>query len=69
MRNLTAAGALFALAVLGTLGGHVPVARAQEVDCRDYCGQRAALRCDSIDSWECGWYIVGCLAGCNIRNL
>lgn len=44
-------------------------ARAAEVSCSDYCGEKAAIRCDSIDSWECGWYIAGCLAGCNLRNL
>lgn len=44
-------------------------ARTNDVDCTDYCGERAAARCQRIDSWNCTWYILGCLAGCNIASL
>jgi hypothetical protein len=37
--------------------------------CQDYCGALAAQRCERIDSWNCTWYILGCLAGCNIASL
>jgi hypothetical protein len=68
MRRLTMAITALALA-WGLTAPMATEARADELDCTDYCGQRAAIRCDSIDSWECGWYIAGCLAGCNLRNL
>lgn len=38
-------------------------------DCQDYCAERAATRCDRVDSWGCTWYIVGCLAGCGVASL
>lgn len=37
--------------------------------CQDYCAERAAEHCERIDSWNCAWYILGCLAGCNIASL
>jgi hypothetical protein len=37
--------------------------------CQEYCGEMAAAKCDRIDSWGCTWYILGCLAGCNIASL
>lgn len=37
--------------------------------CTDFCGDRAAERCDSIDSFRCTVFIAGCLAGCGIRQL
>ena len=50
-----------------------PQARASgtagPVQCQDYCAERAAANCDRIDSWKCAWYILGCLAGCNIASL
>lgn len=70
MRRIVTAGALLALATV--TGGGSGVRRADaalKIDCPNYCGERAAARCDNIDSWECTWYIVGCLAGCNLRNL
>ena len=69
MRRITTAGALLALATATVPSGLVPEARAGNVDCQNYCGERAAGRCGSIDSWECSWYILGCLAGCNLQNL
>ena len=69
MRRLTTAGALLALATAAAPGGLVPAAHASGVDCQQYCGERAAQRCDRINSWECTWYIAGCLAGCNLRQL
>lgn len=68
MRRRTMAIATLALAA-GLVGPGVGEARAGDVDCTDYCGHKAALRCESIDSWECGWYIAGCLAGCNLSKL
>ena len=67
MRRLTMAVTALVLAA-GLLSPVARDARADELDCSDYCGNKAALRCDTIDSWECGWYIAGCLAGCNLRN-
>ena len=50
-----------------------PSVRASEaagpVECQDYCAERAAASCERIDSWKCMWYILGCLAGCNIASL
>lgn len=50
-----------------------PHARAEEAagpaKCQDYCAERAAQNCERIDSWKCTWYILGCLAGCNIASL
>lgn len=65
---------LIAAAALGCLTGPASprpavAARTADVDCTDYCGERAAERCDRIDSWNCTWYILGCLAGCNIASL
>lgn len=37
--------------------------------CDVYCGEQAAQNCDDVDSLECGWYIVGCLAGCNLAKI
>lgn len=37
--------------------------------CQEYCGERAAERCEDIDSFRCGAYILGCLAGCNLKRL
>jgi hypothetical protein len=37
--------------------------------CQDYCAELAAANCERIDSWKCTWYILGCLAGCNIASL
>lgn len=68
MKRATMAATALALAAALT-GPLAPDARAAAVDCTDYCGQRAAIRCESIDSWECGWYIAGCLAGCNISSI
>ncbi|MFQ5890597.1 MAG: hypothetical protein ACE5JR_11165 [Gemmatimonadota bacterium] len=63
--------ALAALTMLGASGGgsRPAAAAARQVDCTDYCAERAAAHCERIDSWKCTWYILGCLAGCNIANL
>lgn len=37
--------------------------------CQEYCGEKAAERCEDIDSFRCGAYILGCLAGCNLKQL
>lgn len=37
--------------------------------CQEYCGEKAAERCEDIDSFRCGAYILGCLAGCNLKRL
>jgi hypothetical protein len=66
MKRLALATLLLALAA-------PPPARAKAsagpVECQDYCAERAAASCDRIDSWNCMWYILGCLAGCNIASL
>jgi len=50
-----------------------PPARAMReagpAQCQDYCAELAAGHCERIDSWKCAWYILGCLAGCNISSL
>ena len=40
-----------------------------EKDCRDYCGEMAAKRCDDVSSTWCNVYIIGCLAGCGVSHL
>ncbi len=37
--------------------------------CTEHCGERAAAHCEDIDSFECGFYILGCLAGCRISKI
>lgn len=37
--------------------------------CQEYCGEKAAERCEDLDSFRCGAYILGCLAGCNLKRL
>lgn len=61
---------LAALAALLVLAGNPPpvAAAGDDVDCTDYCADKAAAYCDRIDSWECYWYIMGCLAGCNLKK-
>ncbi len=49
-----------------------PARAAEKADperCQDYCAEMAAQKCERIDSWKCTWYILGCLAGCNIASL
>lgn len=67
MRRLTMAFTILALSA-GLTGPGATEARADDLDCTDYCAERAALRCDSINSWECNWYIAGCLAGCKLSQ-
>lgn len=40
----------------------------REEECRDYCAEMAARRCDDVSSSWCSVYIVGCLAGCGVAN-
>lgn len=60
---------------IGLLGLAVPppasaaAMAARPVECQDYCAEKAAENCERIDSWKCTWYILGCLAGCNIASL
>lgn len=68
MRRALTAVAVLSLATAGSMGPRATPAYAG-VDCTEYCGDRAAAHCDVIDSWECSWYIAGCLAGCNLRKL
>lgn len=62
---------LSAVSVLAASGPGVPeaLARREASFCPRYCGKKAAAHCDDIDSWDCGWYILGCLAGCNLARL
>lgn len=70
MRRFATAVALLVIATLtGGDSGITPARAALSIDCPDYCGQKAADRCSDINSWECTWYIAGCLAGCNLRKL
>lgn len=61
-RKLVLAGALLAL----TLAQPTP---ALARPCEDICGENAAANCDNIDSFRCGAYIMGCLAGCSVGKL
>lgn len=65
MRRL--AIAFSALTILATTGPRPEPLWAKP--CTEYCGEKAAEKCDDIDSFECGWYIAGCLAGCHIARL
>lgn len=65
MRRLLAA--LAALALLAATGPRPETLYAKS--CSEYCGEKAAANCDDIDSFECAWYILGCLAGCNLKKL
>lgn len=49
-----------------------PAAAADQektVSCTEYCGKKAAERCEDIQSLRCLWYMAGCLAGCKIALL
>ncbi|MDT8435547.1 MAG: hypothetical protein RRA92_02210 [Gemmatimonadota bacterium] len=68
-RRLMAAVAALALVLAGLTPAAVPDAQARgAVACDDYCGERAAARCEDVDSLRCGIYIASCLAGCNVRK-
>lgn len=58
-----------ALAVLSVPPKAQAAEAAGPAQCQDYCGEKAAKNCERIDSWNCTWYILGCLAGCNIASL
>jgi len=60
---------VLALAALSVPPPSLTARQVGPAQCQDYCGERAAGHCDRIDSWNCGWYILGCLAGCNIASL
>jgi hypothetical protein len=60
---------VLALAVLSVPAPARAAAEAGPARCQDYCAEMAARSCDRIDSWKCTWYILGCLAGCNIASL
>jgi hypothetical protein len=60
---------VLALAVLSVPAPARAAAEAAPAKCQDYCAEMAARSCDRIDSWKCTWYILGCLAGCNIASL
>lgn len=65
---------MLALAAVGLLAAGSPArvaeaARAQEADCRDYCAEKAAQKCEDVSSTWCNVYIMGCLAGCGYTHL
>ena len=60
---------VLALATLSVPPPARAAAKAGPAQCQDYCAEMAAQSCDRIDSWKCTWYILGCLAGCNIASL
>ena len=56
--------------VTGSTGADAKTASdaADEQDCRDYCAEMAARRCDDVTSSWCNAYILGCLAGCGVSG-
>lgn len=63
---------LWLVLALAVLSVPPPAQAAKEsgpAQCQDYCAEMAAGHCERIDSWRCTWYILGCLAGCNIASL
>lgn len=66
---------LLALGALAALSASAPETSARtttddpdrEEECRNYCGEKAAERCDDVSSTWCNVYIVGCLAGCGVQ--
>ena len=63
---------LWLVLALATLSVPPPARAAAEAGpakCQDYCAERAAQHCERIETWNCSWYIIGCLAGCNIASL
>ena len=63
---------LWMVLVFAALSVPPPAQAAKEsgpARCQDYCAEMAAQNCERIDSWRCTWYILGCLAGCNIASL
>jgi len=60
---------VLALSVLSLPPAAGAAETAGPAKCQDYCAEKAAQNCERIDSWNCTWYILGCLAGCNIASL
>ena len=59
-----------ALLTIGPPGLEAETARERsDGDCRDYCAEKAAEKCDDVSSTWCNVYIVGCLAGCGVSHL
>lgn len=69
MRRMMVALAAVSLLAVGSPQGVAEAARSPEADCRDYCGDKAAERCDDVNSTWCNVYIMGCLAGCGYKHL
>ena len=44
-------------------------APALAASCEDICAEKAVENCEDLDSFECGAYILGCLAGCSTAKL
>lgn len=65
-RIMLALAAVFIVA--GPPVGVAEAARAQ-LDCRDWCAEKAAEKCDDLRSTWCNAYIMGCLGGCGISHL
>ncbi|MGD8496275.1 MAG: hypothetical protein PVF05_08790 [Gemmatimonadales bacterium] len=66
---------LLLVGALASFAGAAPPTSARTTDdpdreeeCRNYCGEKAAQRCDDVSSTWCNVYIVGCLAGCGVTN-
>jgi len=67
---------VLALTAVGMLAAGPPVGVAEaaralsdEADCRDYCAEKAAQKCEDVSSTWCNAYILGCLAGCGVSHL
>ena len=70
MRRIMLALAAATVVAAGSPVGVAEAARAREAaDCRDWCAEKAAEKCDDVSSTWCNAYIVGCLAGCGISHL
>ena len=71
MRRIILALAAATVLAAGSPVGLAEAARAREtaVDCRDWCAEKAAEKCDDVSSTWCNAYIMGCLAGCGISHL
>ena len=62
---------LMALVVLaaGPPRADARTATEANVDCAEYCAEKAVKKCFDLTSNWCNAYIIGCLAGCGISHL
>lgn len=59
-----------ALVASGPPAGVAEAARVEAAaDCRVWCAEKAAEKCEDVQSTWCNAYILGCLSGCGISHL